>query len=421
MDAPKDLKLLDLVPLETLESLCRQFQAVAGVPMVFIDRDGNPLTKVEEPLRFCGSLVTGDHANTVCLRRKKWDEPEPRFEERLRSQHAGPKPLAHRCLGGFQDTAVPIVVEDQVVGYSVFARSLSEPPDVEAFRAMAVDGGMAPEVGEAVAEHAVVMPPERIQDIAGFLQVITELVARAAYDTLRARQILELEKLRDDLIHMIVHDLRTPLTSILGGLETVVDTDYDPELTREFVPIAHASAVTLLEMVNTLLDINKMESGQMKLHLEDVDVGQVAATALDQVRGLAREHRHNLESAIDDACGTVRADGELLRRVMVNLLGNAIKFTPDGGEIRLEAGCHDGEVRVAVSDNGPGIPPEYQERIFQKFGQVETRKAGRKHSTGLGLTFCRMVAEAHGGRIWVDSEVGKGSTFTIAIPLVPAD
>jgi signal transduction histidine kinase len=265
------------------------------------------------------------------------------------------------------------------------------------------------------------MPPERIQDIAGFLQVITELVARAAYDTLRARQILELEKLRDDLIHMIVHDLRTPLTSILGGLETVVDTDYDPELTREFVPIAHASAVTLLEMVNTLLDINKMESGQMKLHLEDVDVGQVAATALDQVRGLAREHRHNLESAIDDACGTVRADGELLRRVMVNLLGNAIKFTPDGGEIRLEAGCHDGEVRVAVSDNGPGIPPEYQERIFQKFGQVETRKAGRKHSTGLGLTFCRMVAEAHGGRIWVDSEVGKGSTFTIAIPLVPAD
>lgn len=409
--------LTDLVPAETLERVRWLFTETVGVPLVFTDAAGNPVTPVDDRLGFCATLVRGEAGGALCLRRARWDVPEPEVEDAIRQQHRGTRPLAHRCMGGFRDAAVPIVVEDHVIGYAVFARTLVDAPDIAGFRKMAQAAGMDPQVGEEVARHAVVMAPERVEQVAEFLQVITSLVASAAYDTLRARQVLELEKLRDDLVHMIVHDLRTPLTAIMGGLQTVVEADFEQPLTREFVGLALSSAETLLEMVNALLDIHKMESGEMTLNLEPLDFGAIARAAADQVRGLAHERGQELVLDIAPDCSEgVYADGEKLRRVCVNLLGNAVKFTQDGGRIELSACCEDEGLLFCVQDNGPGIPPEYQERIFEKFGQVEQRNAGQRHSTGLGLTFCKMVAEAHGGRIWVDSEPGKGSRFCVFIP-----
>jgi signal transduction histidine kinase len=263
------------------------------------------------------------------------------------------------------------------------------------------------------------MSSDRIAQVAEFLQVIANLVASAAYDTIRARQVLDLEQLRDSLIHMIVHDLRTPLTSIIGGLQTIVHTEYAPDMTREFLPVALDGANALLELVNTLLDINKMESGEMKLDLQPLRFAQIAEDALNQVRVLARERDQELSTSISADLPAVAADAEKLRRVVVNLLGNAIKFTQHGGYITLSAQPHEGGLRFSVSDDGPGIPPEYRDRVFEKFGQVESRAEGVKNSTGLGLTFCKMVVEAHGGRIWVESEVGKGTTFSAFIPGKP--
>jgi signal transduction histidine kinase len=407
------LQLAQLVPTETLERLSRLFHNVTGIPIVIVDDDGHPLTVVEDPLRFCGTLVCAP--GVLCLRRQQWDVPEPESERQLRDRHAQSKPFGHRCAGGFRDMAVPIVVREQTVGYAVFARSLSQEPDPARFRDLARQAGLAPEVGEQVAAAALVMTKERIQAVAEFLQVIAEMVAGAAYDSLHARQVIELEQLRDSLVHMIVHDLRTPLTSIMGGLQTIVDSEFEPELTREFVALAADSARSLLEMVNTLLDINKLESGQLDLHREPVNFASLAQEALDQVRGLALEHRHELHSEAD-VCPLLPADGELLRRVVVNLLGNAIKFTPDGGRISLSCAADDQGLTFTVRDTGPGIPEEDRERIFEKFGQVQSRQQGRKYSTGLGLTFCKMVAEAHGGRIWVESEPGRGSAFHVWIP-----
>jgi len=124
---------------------------------------------------------------------------------------------------------------------------------------------------------------------------------------------------------------------------------------------------------------------------------------------------------VPEALPALQADEDKLRRTLVNLLGNSIKFTPQGG-VTLIISDHpeEGAIWFAVRDTGEGIPKDAFERIFEKFGQVETRKAGRKMSTGLGLTFCKMVAEAHGGRIWVESELGVGSVFTVAIPVGPA-
>jgi len=412
------LKLNELVAAETLERLRVLFKSTTGVPMAFTDADGTPVTNVEEPLRYCGALLCG-HSDTLCLRRQKWDVPEPELEQALREGHGVGKPIRHRCRGGFRDAAVSIEVEGETVGYAVFARSLDAPPDLDKFRRLASEGGMDPQVGEQVARVALVMPGERIEAVAEFLQVIAGLVASAAYDSIQARRIIELEALRDSLIHMIVHDLRTPLTGIIGGLETVIHTQYERETAEEFVHLSLMSAETLLEMINTLLDINKMESGRMELALEPVDFAAVSEKAVAQVRGMTRKHEQQFTADIAPGCCQIVADGDKLRRVLINLLGNAVKFTPQGGHIRLTARPADDGMILSVSDDGPGIPEEDQARIFDKFGQVQTRNEGRMHSTGLGLTFCKMVAEAHGGRIWVESELGKGSTFSVFLPSHP--
>lgn len=415
-----ELKLDELLPPQTLEAIRQLFEATTGVPVAITDANGQPLTTIEKPLCFCGSLVSAD-GETLCLRRKKWDVPEPELEQTLRRQHDLQGVVQHKCRGGFLDTAVAIRVQDQTIGYAVFARTLDHQPDMNHFCTIATEAGMSPQVGRQVAQAALVMPRQRIEQIAGFLRLIAGLLASAAYDSIRAQRILELEELRDSLVHMIIHDLRTPLTGIISGLQTVIHADYDPEVTQELIPLSLSSADMLLELISTLLDVNKMESGQVELDLAPLEVDKVASAAVGLVEMLAREYGHQLSTDIAPNCPEIIADADKLQRVLVNLLGNAIKMTPSGGHIGLSADCDDQRLTLAVSDDGPGIPEEEHERIFDKFGQVRSRTEGRKYSTGLGLTFCRMVAEAHGGRIWVESQVGHGSTFYVQLPAIPAD
>lgn len=234
-------------------------------------------------------------------------------------------------------------------------------------------------------------------------------------------RLQELEQLRDSLTHMVVHDLRTPLTSVISGLQTMQMIGELNEIHTELLDMALGGGEILLRMINDLLDISKMEAGQLKLEMVELDTRRVAKTSLQQVAMLAQHKGIELEDAAAQL-PVLRADEDKLTRTLTNLLGNAIKFTPIGGKVTLLSGEHqNGEegsgVWFAVSDTGEGIPPEAFERIFEKFGQVESRSQGRKMSTGLGLTFCKMAVEAHGGRIWVESELGKGSTFQFVIPL----
>jgi PAS domain S-box-containing protein len=239
-------------------------------------------------------------------------------------------------------------------------------------------------------------------------------------DITRQKQIESLSKLKDDLTHMIVHDLRTPLTSLTCGLQTVEVLGELNDDQREFLNMAIQGGETLLGMINDLLDTSKMEDGSMKLDYSNPAAEFLVERAVGQVAQLAREKGLTLHTEIAPDLPILWADEEKLRRTLVNLLGNAIKFTPAGGTITIavQRSAQEPAIRFSVTDTGEGIPREAFERIFEKFGQVETRKAGRKLSTGLGLTFCKMTAEAHGGRIWVESELGKGSTFSFTLPLV---
>ena len=233
------------------------------------------------------------------------------------------------------------------------------------------------------------------------------------------RKLQELERLRDDLTYMIVHDLRTPLTSLLSGLQTVPLVGDLNEIQTEMVEIAVDGGRTLLGMINDLLDVEKMEQESVPLEMTPLTAGGLIERAAAQVVLLAQSSGLTLAREAPLDLPPFPGDEDKLRRTIINLLGNAIKFTPVGGTITAAAELGEGVVLFSIRDTGEGIPPEAFERIFEKFGQVENRKAGRKMSTGLGLTFCKLAVEAHGGRIWVESLPGQGSAFFFTIPRAP--
>lgn len=233
------------------------------------------------------------------------------------------------------------------------------------------------------------------------------------------KRLQELEKLRDDLTHMIVHDLRTPLTSIIAGILTLDAVGELNKDQREMVDISISGGQTLLGMINDMLDVDKLESGLMQLDYGMLSAAELVSFAVGQVASLAESKELSLIQQVDAGLPRLRGDEDKLRRTLVNLLGNAIKFTPKGGTVTVKARCiEDGQSMLfSVSDTGAGIPSEAFVRIFEKFGQVASPKPGGSRSTGLGLTFCKLAVEAHGGRIWVESSPCKGSTFSFTIPL----
>ncbi|BCM93556.1 adaptive-response sensory-kinase SasA [Abditibacteriota bacterium] len=234
-------------------------------------------------------------------------------------------------------------------------------------------------------------------------------------------QLQALEKMREDLTHMIVHDLRAPLSSFLVGLQLMGDVAPLVDVQRECYDIAMRGGKTLLSMINDLLDISKMESGTLTLELAPLSIPLLMESFLEQITSSIREEQLSLVRQIDPDLPLVTSDENKLRRVLVNLTGNALKFTPSGGTICVGARRYTQEnidsILFSVSDTGEGIPEESFARIFEKFGQVESRHSRQHTSTGLGLTFCKMAVEAHGGRIWVESKLGEGSTFFFTIPL----
>jgi PAS domain S-box-containing protein len=247
----------------------------------------------------------------------------------------------------------------------------------------------------------------------GCVCLFHDITRRKEIETLYER-MRALDKVKNDLTHMIVHDLRTPLTSLMAGLQMLQPVEADLEI----LEISLSGGRTLLGMINDLLDISKMEEGLMSLDRSTFTIQELIDRAFEQVSWLSEEKDLVMGAEIIPADAVVSADLEKLRRVMVNLLGNAVKFTPANGQITVSAHSDsaNSELIVGIKDTGEGIPKEAFERIFEKFEQVETRKAGKTKSTGLGLAFCKLVIEAHGGRIWVESEPGQGSTFFFTIP-----
>ena len=240
----------------------------------------------------------------------------------------------------------------------------------------------------------------------------------ALYEQLQQnyKRLLEVEKLRDDMRNMIVHDLRTPLTSVIIGMEMVGAGELS-DMQREMMDIATGGGKTLLAMINDLLDVEKMESGSTLLNYEPLTATELVASALEQVGSLAAAQQTSLVTMVGSELPGFEGDANKLSRTLVNLIANAIRFTPGGTVTITATQAEDERIRFAIRDTGAGIPSEAFERIFEKFGQLD---AHTKVGTGLGLAFCKLAVEAHGGRIEVESTLGSGSTFSFTIPLAAA-
>jgi PAS domain S-box-containing protein len=227
----------------------------------------------------------------------------------------------------------------------------------------------------------------------------------------------EAERMREDLGSMIVHDLRGPLTAILGSLETILERDIGPltETQRSLLDLSYDGARHMQGLVNTLLDIRQLEAGKLPLHFAPMQLAEAAHGAVARLAPLIQERRLTVVTEVATDLPAVRADAESIARVFENLLHNAIKYSYPGGAIRVQARAEGSIVLCSVTDYGLGIPKAEQERIFEKFSQL--RRPGMPRGTGLGLAFCRLIIVAHQGRIWVESEEGKGSTFCFTLPI----
>ncbi|MBC8160373.1 MAG: GAF domain-containing protein [Roseiflexaceae bacterium] len=227
-----------------------------------------------------------------------------------------------------------------------------------------------------------------------------------------------LEKLREEMTSMLVHDLRTPLTGLIMGLDILrmyADQPQSPDF-MDVLGQSRSSAQRLLKLINTILDVGKMQSSQVTLALFPHYLLTLVEQALQAVQVMARSSRQEVTIQQDDDLPMVEVDSDIVERVIENILSNASKFSPPGGAIRIHIRrFNDAFVELSVSDSGPGIAPEQRDHIFELYGQVASMQSRR--GTGIGLTFCRLAVEAHGGSIGIRDGIGTGSTFWLTLPI----
>ncbi|HEY7320829.1 MAG TPA: GAF domain-containing protein, partial [Candidatus Binatia bacterium] len=237
----------------------------------------------------------------------------------------------------------------------------------------------------------------------------------------KSRQIEAANRHKSEFLANMSHELRTPLNAIIGFSEVLGERMFGElnEKQAEYTDDILTSGRHLLSLINEILDLSKVEAGRMELELATFDLPLAIDNARTFVRERATKHGINLDVTVDERLGDFVGDERKIKQVLLNLLSNAVKFTPEGGRIGIHARQADGGVEISVTDTGIGIAPEDQARIFEEFRQVGGDYAHKKEGTGLGLTLAKKFIELHGGRIWVESEVGKGSTFTFTLPEKP--
>ncbi len=259
-----------------------------------------------------------------------------------------------------------------------------------------------------------VTKPFQLSEVMARVKVHVALRQAQAALSKNYEQLRALEKLRDDLVHMVVHDLRTPLSTLVANLE-VLKAETQGVLQGESVndlSAALGAAAVLRRMTNDLLDVSRLEAGQMPVSRAPTDLVEVARQVCASLSALDRDRR--LE--VHGEAAPVSCDRELIHRVIENIVNNAIKHTPSGGRVCVSANVTAGAGRVTVEDEGPGVPASARLTIFDKFGALPARNERRHHSVGLGLAFCKLAVEAHGGRIGVEPGVERGSVFWFELP-----
>ncbi|HEY0022919.1 MAG TPA: ATP-binding protein [Longimicrobium sp.] len=250
------------------------------------------------------------------------------------------------------------------------------------------------------------------------LELARELGRRAA-TTIENAQLFDqahrATRARDEMLGMVAHDLRNPLSTIMMGSEMLIDSSLD-DAQRRFVELVRRAAGRMQELIQDLLEARQIESGQLRVSPQAQPVGPLVAEAVAMLTPLAAGRGIGLRAVLDDGLRPALVDGARLLQVLSNLVGNALKFTPAGGSVEIGCIPLGEELRLVVSDTGPGIPPEQIPHVFGRYWQAAK---GDRRGIGLGLSIVRGIVEAHGGRVWVESSVGSGARFYFTVPAQP--
>jgi signal transduction histidine kinase len=349
---------------------------------------------------------------------------------RTLSAHDGPSALAacfeHRpelCILDVSMPAGDLGVDERSTGFEVCRRIKRDPRTARIpviFVTALNDTTDRVRAIEAGGDDFLTKPHNRL--VLG-ARVRSLIRLKGATDALEEsfRKMRELEKVRDDLMKMIVHDLKSPLTTVLATLEMVTDGDFGPvsDHVRRALADAEAKAEDLLTLIEDLLEIARLEETTMTIAPAPIAPAALLSEIAHEWRLRFQQEGVVVRIDVGDDVPIFEADATLLKRVFANLIQNSITHSAHAVELQLSARLDSDGVLFTVADNGPGIPKEYHELIFRKFEQVRTPNAPRVRSSGLGLAFCKLAVEAHGGRIWVQSEEGKGSAFHFRLPTRP--
>jgi signal transduction histidine kinase len=221
------------------------------------------------------------------------------------------------------------------------------------------------------------------------------------------------EQLKDEFISLVSHELRTPMTVISGSLRTALSAGISPEDKLTLLKNAIEGADSLSAILENLLELSRYQAGRLQIHREQVNIPDIARSVIDKLGTLYEGHRYVMDFLND--LPPVQADPLRVERILYNLLENAAKYSPDGGEIKVFARVDHGSVVTGVADNGIGMSPEDLGRVFELFERLG--RGAARQGLGLGLVVCKRLVEAQGGKIWVESMLGKGSTFYFTLPL----
>lgn len=442
------IPLGDLLDLKSFQEVCRSFVELYRIGLKVFDATGQKLVDIQVgSSEFCGYVFTHAEGARRCSATVLKVKTDP-LDTGIHTV---------QCFSGARYLVMPLLYEMEPVGRAVFGPFVPDdlkelPPTftdlqgldfADAARLMSRIRRASPSTISKVLEHFV-----RICDVLVFSAYKVHLTSRmhiasvresyrqlaAKNEKLQAnyRQLEELDQLKSNFLATISHELRTPLTSIIGYAEMLLEGlagDPSPEQV-EYLQTIMEKGESLLELITSILDLTRVEAGKLRLQPEPFVISELVESSLSSIRPQARKRNLVLQEIIDPELDEPVLDREKVRQCLVNLLGNAVKFTPPGGTITVRAERadrlpRDGGERfdgpdqyfvLSVQDTGIGVPADKMDRIFDSFYQVDGSATREYGGAGLGLSIVRSYVEAHGGEISVTSEPGKGSCFSILLP-----
>ncbi len=429
----------DLLDLESFREVCQSFAELYRVGLKVFDEAGNKLVDVKVGnADFCGYIWQKPDGRAQCIatvgRVKSEEVPEEA------------RPNAFDCFSGCRYVVQPVLHEGDVIGRIVFGPYVPEDlvslprtltsisPDFDERLASGYQQKIR-RVGQGTAEKVVGHFADLV-DVMVFTGHKNLLTARlhieAVQESYRELQdknrqieesyaaLKELDRLKSNFLATMSHELRTPLTSVIGYSEMMLEGLGGPLTAeqREYLSIIMEKGESLLQLITSILDISKIEAGRVRLAIKEANLAQVMRDAVATVMPIARKKGLRVACEPQPDLPFIHCDQEKIRQSLINLVSNAVKFTPAGGQVQVGAGATpDGHVALRVSDTGIGIAEQHLARVFDVFYQVDSSSTREYGGAGLGLAIVKSFVEAHGGTVQVESEVGRGTTFTLVLPL----